>query len=70
MPPENGRILARAIPHAALVMLPRASHIFMTDQFDPASRAMLAFLDQASAETTAIKASMWNSNEASPQTAE
>ena len=46
VPPENGRILARAIPHATLDMLPRASHIFMTDQFEPASRAILAFLVQ------------------------
>ncbi len=46
VPPENGRILARAIPHATLDMLPRASHIFMTDQFEPASQAILAFLVQ------------------------
>jgi len=46
VPPENGRILARAIPHATLDMLPRASHIFMTDQFEPASQAILTFLVQ------------------------
>jgi 3-oxoadipate enol-lactonase len=46
VPPENGRILARAIPHATLDMVPRASHIFMTDQFEPASQAILAFLVQ------------------------
>ena len=58
VPPENGRILARAIPNARLVMLPHASHIFLTDQLEPARDAILAFLDQASADTAAIKALM------------
>ena len=58
VPPDNARILARAIPQATLVMLPRASHIFMTDQFEPASQAILAFLDGASPETSAAKALM------------
>jgi pimeloyl-ACP methyl ester carboxylesterase len=49
VPPENGRILSRAIPHARLVMLPHASHIFLTDQLEPARDAILAFLDQVSA---------------------
>jgi pimeloyl-ACP methyl ester carboxylesterase len=44
VPPENGRMLARAIPDARLVMLPRASHILFTDQFEPAREALLAFL--------------------------
>jgi pimeloyl-ACP methyl ester carboxylesterase len=44
VPPDNGRILAGAIPNARLVMLPRASHIFLTDQFEPACDAMLSFL--------------------------
>jgi pimeloyl-ACP methyl ester carboxylesterase len=55
VPPENGRILARAIPNATLVMLPHASHIFLTDQLEPARDAILAFLAgndrQASADT-------------------
>jgi 3-oxoadipate enol-lactonase len=55
VPPENGRIIARAIPGATLIMLPNASHIFFTDQFDASSEAILSFLDQASAETAATK---------------
>jgi pimeloyl-ACP methyl ester carboxylesterase len=47
VPPDNDRILARAIPHARLVMLPRASHIFLTDQTELAREAILSFLDQA-----------------------
>ena len=58
VPPENGRILARAISNARLVLLPNASHIFLTDQLEPARDAILAFLDQASADTAAIKALM------------
>lgn len=48
VPPENGRIIARAIPRATLVMLPHASHIFITDQFEPSSAAILSFLDAQS----------------------
>ena len=39
-------------------MLPHASHIFFTDQFDASGEAILSFLDQASTETAAIKALM------------
>ena len=46
VPPENGRIIARAIPHARLVMIPNASHIFMTDRFDAARDAVLSFLEE------------------------
>jgi pimeloyl-ACP methyl ester carboxylesterase len=58
VPPENGRVIASAIPHARLVMVPRASHMFFTDQFEASSEAILSFLDQASAETAAINALM------------
>ena len=44
VPPENGRIVAKAIPHARLVMIPHASHIFFTDQFEASSEALLSFL--------------------------
>ena len=44
VPPENGRILARAIPHSRLVMLPKASHIFFTDQPEASKAAILQFL--------------------------
>jgi len=46
VPPENGRIIARAIPDARLVTIPHASHIFTTDQFDAARDAVLAFLKE------------------------
>ena len=46
VPPENGRIVAAAIPGARLVMLPHASHIFPTDQFDAARDAVLSFLKE------------------------
>jgi 3-oxoadipate enol-lactonase len=45
VPPENGRIIAKAIPGARLVMLPHASHIFFTDQLEASSEALLAFLE-------------------------
>ena len=44
VPAVNGRVIAAAIPNATLVMRPRASHIFFTDQFEAASQAILAFL--------------------------
>ena len=47
VPPENGRIVASAIPGARLVMIPRASHIFFTDQLEAASAALLGFLAAA-----------------------
>jgi 3-oxoadipate enol-lactonase len=47
VPAENGRIIARAIPNARLVMIPHASHIFFTDQFEASSRALLSFLESA-----------------------
>jgi 3-oxoadipate enol-lactonase len=50
VPPENGRILARAIPNARLVMLPNASHIFYTDQPAAAQEAILSFLSNLNSE--------------------
>jgi pimeloyl-ACP methyl ester carboxylesterase len=46
VPAENGRILARAIPNASLVMIPRASHIFFTDRFDASCAAIMRFLGE------------------------
>jgi pimeloyl-ACP methyl ester carboxylesterase len=46
VPAENGRIIARAIPSAQLVMLPNASHIFYTDQTEASAAAILSFLGQ------------------------
>lgn len=47
IPPENGRILAQAIANARVVMIPRAGHMFMTDQPEAASAVILSFLDNA-----------------------
>jgi pimeloyl-ACP methyl ester carboxylesterase len=47
VPPENGPITAKAIPGARLVMIPRASHVFFTDQFQESSGALLSFLESA-----------------------
>jgi 3-oxoadipate enol-lactonase len=47
VPPENGRIIARAIPGSRLVMIPHASHIFFTDQLQTSTDALLSFLDSA-----------------------
>jgi 3-oxoadipate enol-lactonase len=44
VPPANGRLLAESISGARLVMLPSASHIFMTDQTEAANQAILSFL--------------------------
>ena len=45
VPPENSRRIAARIPNARLEMIPRASHIFPTDQTEAAHRAMLEFLN-------------------------
>jgi 3-oxoadipate enol-lactonase len=44
VPPENGRLIARAIPQSTLVMIPNASHIFFTDQPQASMGAILSFL--------------------------
>jgi len=43
IPAQNGRMIAELIPGAKLVMLPNASHIFMTDQPKASSEAVLGF---------------------------
>ena len=53
VPPENGRILARASPRATLVTIPGASHIFTTDRFDAACEAILSFLKEHADATEA-----------------
>lgn len=44
VPPGNAKLIAARIPGAKLVMIPRASHIFATDQPDLAHEAILSFL--------------------------
>lgn len=51
IPTENGRILARVIPNANLVILPRAGHRFMTDQPEAATETILSFLEEQKTQT-------------------
>jgi pimeloyl-ACP methyl ester carboxylesterase len=44
VPPGNGKLIADRIPGARLELLPKASHIFFTDQQEAANRAILSFL--------------------------
>src|SRR6202047_1347341 len=46
VPPGNGKLIAERIPGARLVMIPQASHLFLTDQTDVSHRAILEFLDE------------------------
>jgi 3-oxoadipate enol-lactonase len=48
IPPGNGKLVADRIPNAKLVMIPRASHIFPTDQPKIADEALLSFLSAQS----------------------
>jgi 3-oxoadipate enol-lactonase len=44
VPAANGRLIAERIPGAKLVLIPRASHIFETDQPGAAHQSILEFL--------------------------
>src|SRR5215471_2044794 len=46
VPPGNGKLIAERIPGAKLVMIPHASHLFLTDQTDAAHRFLLQFLEE------------------------
>lgn len=46
VPPENARILAQSIAGSRILILPHASHIFITDQPDASHRQVLAFLSE------------------------
>ena len=46
VPPGNGKLIADRIPGAKLVMIPHASHLFLTDQTEVAHRAILEFLNE------------------------
>jgi 3-oxoadipate enol-lactonase len=46
VPPGNGKLIAERIPGAKLVMIPHASHLFLTDQTDAAHRVILQFLEE------------------------
>ncbi len=44
VPPGNGRLVADSIAGAKLVMIPHASHIYMTDQPEASNGAVMDFL--------------------------
>jgi pimeloyl-ACP methyl ester carboxylesterase len=44
IPPGNASLIAERIPGAKLVMIPRASHLFFSDQPEAAHRAIMDFL--------------------------
>lgn len=46
VPPGNGKLIADQIPGAKLVMIPHASHLFLTDQTETAHRVVLQFLEE------------------------
>jgi pimeloyl-ACP methyl ester carboxylesterase len=48
IPPGNARLIADRIPGAKLVMLPHASHLFLTDQTEAAHKQILDFLSSVS----------------------
>jgi pimeloyl-ACP methyl ester carboxylesterase len=55
VPPENGRVLAREIPGARLVMLPSASHLFITDQPAASIDAIRSFLASEKRSSTGFR---------------
>jgi pimeloyl-ACP methyl ester carboxylesterase len=44
--PANAEVLARLIPHAEVVMLDDASHIFFSEQPEASAKAVLGFLER------------------------
>jgi 3-oxoadipate enol-lactonase len=46
IPPGNATLIAERIPAAKLVMIPHASHLFLTDQTEVSHHAILQFLNQ------------------------
>ncbi|MGA9569304.1 MAG: alpha/beta hydrolase [Candidatus Acidiferrales bacterium] len=44
VPVANAQLIAERIPHAKLVLIPHASHVFETDQPGVANRAIMEFL--------------------------
>jgi 3-oxoadipate enol-lactonase len=46
VPPGNAKLIAERIPGAKLVMIPHASHLFLTDQTEVSHRIILQFLNE------------------------
>jgi 3-oxoadipate enol-lactonase len=55
VPVANGKLLAESIAGAKLVLLPRAGHIFWTDQTEASNRAVLEFLQKQTREDARSK---------------
>lgn len=51
VPPGNAKLIAERIAGAKLVIIPQASHLFLTDQTEAAHRAILEFLNEQSGNT-------------------
>jgi len=50
VPPGNGDLISKRIPGARLVLLKKASHIFITDQELESHNAIMGFLDEVSTQ--------------------
>jgi 3-oxoadipate enol-lactonase len=46
IPPDNAKLIAERIPSAKLVMIPHASHLFLTDQTEVSNQTILQFLNE------------------------
>jgi pimeloyl-ACP methyl ester carboxylesterase len=46
VPPGNAKLIAERIPGAKLMMIPHASHLFLTDQTEVSHHAILQFLNE------------------------
>jgi 3-oxoadipate enol-lactonase len=51
VPPGNAKLIAERIPGAKLVMIPHASHLFLTDQTEVSHRVILQFLNEQAGST-------------------
>jgi pimeloyl-ACP methyl ester carboxylesterase len=56
VPAGNGKLIAERIAGARLVMLPKASHIYPTDQTEAADRTVLEFLTAQKARQSGVPA--------------
>jgi 3-oxoadipate enol-lactonase len=46
IPPGNAKLIAERVPGAKLLMIPHASHLFLTDQTEVSHHAILQFLNE------------------------
>lgn len=55
VPPANGKLIAERIPGSKLVMIPHASHLFLTDQTESATHIVLRFLEEQTRELGEVR---------------